>query len=81
MIVNIDEGNELIDIQYFDGDLDEISFSTWDDMDVEISAAPESWSGSIDVGEVDDYGTEITDTGAKEWDEQLDEISSPDLND
>ena len=34
-----------------------------------------------DVGEVDDYGTEITDTKPEEWDEPLQEIKPPGVED
>ena len=77
MVVNIDEDNDLVEIQHFDGDLEEISFSDWYNLDIEISAEPENWSGAIDVGEVDDYGTNVTDTKPEESDEPLEEIRSP----
>ena len=81
MVVNVDDKNELVEIQHFDGDLEEISFSNWYDMEIEIGAAPENWSGATDVGEVDDYGTNITDTTPEEWDEPLEEIRLPDVED
>ena len=81
MVVAVDSDSETAEIQHFDGDLEEISFSDWYSMDIEISTEPENWSGAIDVGEVDDYGTEVTDTKPEEWDEPLDEIRSPDIKD
>lgn len=77
MVVAVDSDIETVEIQHFDGDLEEISFSDWYDMDIEIGAEPENWSGATDVGEVDDYGTEVTDTSAEEWDEPLNEIRPP----
>ena len=47
MVVAVDENKESVEIQHFDGD-------------IEISTAPENWSGATDIGEVDDYGTEVT---------------------
>jgi len=81
MVVAVDENKELVEIQHFDGDIEEISFSNWYDMNIEISTAPENWSGAIDVGEVDDYGTGVTDTKPEEWDEPIKEIRLPDVED
>ena len=81
MVVALDENKELVEIQHFDGDIEEISFSNWYDMNIEISTAPENWSGAIDVGEVDDYGTGVTDTKPEEWDEPIEEIRLPDVED
>lgn len=81
MVVAVDNDNEMVEVQHFDADLEEISFSDWYEMDIEIAAEPENWSGATDVGEVDDYGTEVTDTSAEEWDEPLNEINSPDSKD
>ena len=77
MVVSVDDDNKLVEIQHFDGDIEELEFSDWYDMDIEISAEPENWSGATDIGEVDDYGTEVTDTAPEEWDEPLDELSTP----
>lgn len=72
-VVAVDEKSETVEIQHFDGDVEEINLGDWYDMDIEISAEPENWSGSVDIGEIDDYGTEVTDTAADEWDESLEE--------
>jgi len=60
-----DEGN--VEIQYFDGDVEEIGLDGWYELDIEPIEAPENWSGPIDITEVDDLGTQITDTTADDW--------------
>lgn len=67
-IVAIDEDNKVIEIQHFDGDLDEVEMSLWQEMDIDLAEEPENFSGPYDVGELDDYGTEITDTARSDWD-------------
>jgi len=81
MVVAVDEDNEVAEIQHFDGNVEEIGFSNWYDMDIEIAVEPENWSGATDIGEVDDYGTEVTDTKAEEWDEPLQENRPPGIKD
>ncbi|MDX1813094.1 MAG: DUF6763 family protein [Gammaproteobacteria bacterium] len=72
-VVDIDEDNEIVEVQHFDGDLEEVSFNEWRDMEIEISDEPQNWSGAIDVSELDDYGTEITDTVEEDWNEALED--------
>jgi len=67
-VVAIDEDNAVIEIQNFDGDVDEIEMSQWQELDIELAEEPENFSGPYDVGELDDYGTEITDTTSQDWD-------------
>jgi hypothetical protein len=73
----VDVSEDSVDIQYFDGDLEEISLDAWYGMNIELSAEPENWSGAMDIAEKDDYGTEITDTGARDWSEPLQEHRQP----
>ena len=55
-VVARDETAALIELQHFDGDIVEVDLTTWRSMDLEIAAAPEDWSGSVDVVERDDLG-------------------------
>lgn len=53
-VVASDEEEGTIEIQYFDGTIDEIEIDTWPGMlHVEVNA-PEDWSGSLDM-DPDDY--------------------------
>ena len=74
VVVAIDEEAETIEIQDFDGTLEEIDFDTWYEMELEPCAAPESWAGAVDVGNADDYGTEVTDTRGHDWNSPGDEL-------
>lgn len=70
--VNDDEGT--IDIQYFDGTLEEIDQDLWPTLDIEPAEEPENWSGSLDVANPDDLGEDVTDTSTADWDAPLQEI-------
>lgn len=72
-VVAFDEDNSLVEIQHFDGDLEEVDLDTWYQLDIEPCEAPENWSGAIDVGEKDDLGTSVTDTPTKDWNAPLEE--------
>lgn len=59
-VVAMDEDEGSIEIQYFDGEVDEMSFEEWTELGIIASAAPEDWSGPYDDLEKDDLG--YTDT-------------------
>jgi len=77
-VTAVDEDNETVEVQHFDGDIEEFTFEEWRDMDIETSVAPENWAGAYDIGESDDLGTEITDTSAEDWSEPEREFRDPD---
>lgn len=53
-VVAIDEDNSAIEIQFFDGTIDEIELDAWHEQFLIEVAAPEDWSGSVDM-DPDDY--------------------------
>lgn len=55
-VTGIDETAGSIEIQYFDGDLDEIEVPDWRQMPLELTEAPEDCSGAIDDVETEDFG-------------------------
>lgn len=77
-VVAVDEESGLIEIQYFDGDLEEIECAIWYQINVEPSEEPENWAGALDVGELDDLGTSVTDTDPGDWNAPLVEIRTQD---
>ena len=53
-VVAVDEDDSTIEIQYFDGTIDEIDREAWAEQFLIEVAAPEDWSGSVDM-DPDDY--------------------------
>jgi hypothetical protein len=66
-VVDVDTEGGVVEIQYFDGDLEELDLETWYAQEIELAAPPENWSGPLDVAEPDDLGTEVTDTSDADW--------------
>ena len=75
-VTAFDEPNDTVEIQHFDGDIEEFSLEEWRELDIELSAAPENWAGALDIAEQDDLGTEITDTSPDDWREPENEFQS-----
>ena len=55
-VVAIDDDETTIEIQYFEGEVDELDFESWDELGLESVAPPEDWSGAFDDLERDDLG-------------------------
>jgi hypothetical protein len=60
-VLSVDEDSELLEIEYLDGDIEEIDLETWHEMDLERIQEPEGWSES------DDEDTEEED---EDWDDE-----------
>lgn len=69
LVVSIDDDAEIIDIQYYDGNIGEISFGSWETMELEHCAEPENWTGSYDVSDADTYEADDIDASEMEWNE------------
>ena len=59
-VVAYDEDDGTIELQYFDGTVEEMDIEDWDaqwnDGALEAAEAPEDWSGSVDVEVSDEDG-------------------------
>jgi len=73
-IVAIDESDGTIDIQYFDGAIEEIDVDLWDEMELTSAAAPEDWSGPFDYLEADDMADPDTPIEPREFHQYIDKI-------
>jgi len=54
MVVDVNKREGTVDIQYFDGDIEELEMEEWEEMDLEEIEPPEDWSGPLDDLESDD---------------------------
>ncbi len=54
MVVDVNKIKGTVDIQYFDGDIEELEMEEWEEMDLEEIEPPEDWSGPLDDLESDD---------------------------
>jgi hypothetical protein len=52
-VVAVDDKDHTIEIQHFDGTVEEVDLEGWREMAAEPIDAPEDWSGSMDVDDDD----------------------------
>ena len=55
-VVALDEDAGTVEIQEFDGGLDEIDLEEWRSLAVDTAAQPEDWGGPLDDVEPDEFG-------------------------
>ena len=55
-VVAIDEDGGTVELQQFDGTIDEIDLEVWSDLLLVEVSAPEDWSGSVDMDPEDVAG-------------------------
>ncbi len=74
-VVAFDEDNGLVELQDFEGDVDEEDLDTWLEMPLDPAAPPEDWRGPVEVegGEIED---DIADSGVRDWRSPLDDIAA-----
>jgi hypothetical protein len=79
-VLSVDEDSELIEIQYLDGDIEEIDLETWAEMDLEKVEEPEGWSGS--EADEEEEEEEDDDEDDDDWDDDdEDDEDDDDLDD
>lgn len=64
-VLSVDEDSELIEIEYLDGDIEEIDLEAWHEMDLELTEEPEGWSDADE-----DEDEEDEDEDEEDWDDE-----------
>ena len=71
-VVAIDDDDNTVEIQYFDGTVEELDMDAWWDTPMEMAEPPEDWSGSLDI-EREDYGVDLGDFRVSDdWSQAMD---------
>jgi hypothetical protein len=81
-VLSVDEDAELVELQYEDGDVEEIDYETWQELDLELTEEPEGWSGSEDEDDdEDDEDYDADDEEDDDWDDDEDDEEDDDYGD
>jgi hypothetical protein len=57
-VVAHDPDEDSIEIQFYDGTIEEYDSDSWDELALSPAEPPEDWSGSLDLTK-DDYGVDL----------------------
>ena len=66
-VLSVNEDSELIEIEYLDGDIEEIDIESWHEMDLDKINEPEGWSESDEDEE--DEEEDDDDDEDDDWDD------------
>ena len=73
-VLSVDEDSELIEIEYLDGDIEELDLDAWHEMDLELTDEPEGWSDEDEDDEdEEEEEEEDEDEDDDDWDDDEDE--------
>jgi len=73
-VVAFDEEEGIVEIQYFDGAIEELDMDTWYGQLLQAQAEPEDWSGPFDDLVADDFGDTETARHPEEHGNPLDTL-------
>jgi hypothetical protein len=79
-VLTVDEDAELVEIEYLDGDIEEMDIDTWHEMDLEKIEEPEGWADKDDEEDEDEDEDLDEDEDDEDWDDDDDE-DDDDLDD
>ena len=82
-VLTVDEDSELVEIEYLDGEIEEIDLETWHEMDLERIEEPEGWAESDedeDEDEDEEEEEEDEDEDDDDWDDDEDDEDEDDLD-
>jgi hypothetical protein len=57
-IVAYDPDDSVVEVQFYDGTIEEYELEDWDELEAVPVAPPEDWAGSYDLSK-DDYGVDL----------------------
>lgn len=66
-VIAVDRAADVIEIQNFDGDIEELDFDAWHDMDIDLAEEPEDWTGPYDNVDAEDLGASETTLVEQDW--------------
>ena len=72
-VAAIDHHTDTVEIQYFDGTVDEIEIAAWYALDMGHVEEPEDWTGPIDI-EIDNLVPTDMEMRREDWAEPYDEL-------
>jgi len=75
-VLSVDEDAELVEIEYLDGDIEELDLDAWHEMDLERIEEPEGWAAT-DKGDDDeddeDEEEDLDEDDDDDWDDEDDD--------
>jgi len=72
-VLTVDEDSELVEIEYLDGEIEEIDLETWHEMDLDRIDEPEGWAESEEDEDEEEEDEEDEEDEDDDWDDDEDD--------
>jgi hypothetical protein len=73
-VLSVDEDTDLVEVEYLDGDIEELDIDAWHEMDLEKIPEPEGWAAENDKAAADEEEEEEEeDEDDEDWDDDDDD--------
>ena len=72
-VLTVDEDSELVEIEYLDGEIEEIDLETWHEMDLDQIDEPEGWAESEEDEDEDEDEEEEDEEDEEDEDDDWDD--------
>lgn len=79
-VLSVDPDAETVEIEYLDGDIEEIDLDTWAELDLDKVTEPEGWAGSDNDEDEEEEEEEEKDLD-ETWDEDDEDEDEDDWDD
>lgn len=73
-IVAVDEDEGTVEVQFYDGEVEEYDMDTWRMLEIAPAVAPKDWSAPFDDIEKDDLGYSDAVIRPEDWSNPLDDV-------
>jgi len=80
-VLSVDEDAELVELEYLDGDIEEVDLETWHELDLDKIDEPEGWAGDDEEEEEVESEEEEEDELDETWDDEDEEDEDWDEDD
>jgi len=80
-VIAVDEDEELVEIEYLDGENDKFDLEEWHELDLELIAEPEGWSDEDDEDDDEEWDEEDEEEEDDDWDEDDEDDGEDDHDD
>ena len=70
-VLSVDEDADLVEIEYLDGDIEELDIDAWHEMDLDKITEPEGWAAADDKDEEEEEDDDEDEDD--DWDDDEDE--------
>jgi hypothetical protein len=80
-VLSVDEDAELVEIEYLDGDIEELDIDAWHEMDLERIEEPEGWAAQEAEDDEEEEEDEEDEDEDDDWDDDDEDDEDDDWED